>query len=146
MHAREFIRSAMVTALDNHPDFTGRVVNGPVFPAYDLALPGVAVFTRNEEIDDEKGAKQALQHRRLEATVQIYAKAETGIDNTLDRLAEIVEQVIFVGLPDLVTLRCIDLVTTEMETNAEAENMVGLCTMVFAVRYLTQKGIPNLIL
>ena len=145
MHARQQIRNAFATALLNNTDAGANVFNGRVYVLNDVLLPGILVAAREEEIDNEAGEKTS-QNRSVSVLVQIQAKEADGVDNVLDALAEEIETLIFAD-PGINALgQCLDLTTTEMENNSEAEVEVGISTLTFLVKYITENGKPGVII
>lgn len=145
MHARQQIREAFVLALADIPGVT--TYNGRVFPVYNETLPAIAVYSREESIETENtsGRVYGQQKRTLVVSVQIYAKVQGVIDDALDGISEQVETEVFTDSGIASLLRCLDLATTEIEVDSGAENAVGVMTLNFECKYLTEDGSPGVI-
>ncbi len=143
-HAREQIRKAFVTALDAIPNLT--TFNGRIFPLHDAVLPAVTVFTREEAIDPEIGRLEGIQNRALATSVQLYVKADEYLDDAMDTLSESVEAAIFPSTEINNLVRCLDLISVEIEVSMDGENPMGTMTMIFSCRYLTNDGFPGVII
>jgi len=144
MHARTQIRHEIITAV------TGlgmEVFNARVFPLYDYVLPAVSVLTRDETVDNEVGRLEGLQARELTASLVIHAKAVDTLDDDLDGLAELVETAMF-SSPFLTSgkIRCFDLGESTIEVNADGETKIGIMTIEFSLKYMTQQGFPTVII
>lgn len=146
MHARKQIRDAFVLALSGVAGVT--TFNGRVFPMYDAILPAYSVQSREEaiEIETNQGRLIGQQNRTVIVSVQGYAKVEGSIDDELDRLSELAEVAIFDDADLKVLVRCLDLATVEFEVSGEGENTMGVVTLNFSCRYLTNDGVPGVIL
>lgn len=143
-HARQQIRDSFVTALTLIPNTT--VYNGRIFPLYDTVLPAITVFSREEAIDDEAGRQISQQHRTLNMSVQCYLKVEESLDDDMDQLSASVEQSVFNSSAIHGLVRCLDLISTEIEVSQDGENPMGTCTLTFQCKFLTTDGNPEVIL
>ena len=143
MHARRRIREKFFEIISLIPNLT--TFNGRVFPLHDAVLPAATIFTRDEVISPDDGRLEGLQHRTLATTVQLYVKADQLVDDAMDNLAELIEAAVMVDQSLLNLVRCLDLVTVEIEVTMDGENPMGTLTMVFSCRYLTNDGFPGVI-
>lgn len=141
-HARKQIRDAFYTALDATAITT---FNGRVFPLHNNILPAFSVFGREEAIsaDNNDGRLIGIQQRTAIIAVQGYAKVEASVDDELDALAELCEQIIFKDAAIDALVRCLDLVATEIEVSPDGENKIGVITLNFSCRYMTNDGEPE---
>lgn len=147
MHVRQQIREQFVNALTA----TGiHTENGRIFSVYDSILPMFSVYSREEsiEVDNNRGRLQGLQLRTLKVSVEIYVKAETGLDDNFDSLSAIAETAIFnfPWLNDRNLIPCLDLEGIETEVDQGGENALGVMTLTFSVRYRTEDGNPEVFL
>ena len=119
------------------------VFKSRLYPLHDDNLPGLCVSTGIEEIDDEEGKVEGVQHRNLEIIVLACDKITAGLDDKLDTIATEVETAVFVDrfLGNLV--QSLDLAVSEPEISDEMEQPVGSLALVFTVQYLTDEGTPE---
>lgn len=141
MHVRQQIREAFVSALST----TGiNTENGRVFAVHNAILPLFSVYSREEtlETDTNRGRIMGLQLRTTTVSVEIYVKAETGLDDEFDRLAVLVEGAIFADswLSDRSKISCLDLESMETEVDNGGEKALGVMTLNFSCRYKTEDG------
>ena len=135
-HNRKAIRDRMIVIL------TGLVTTGPrvfasrVYPLQTPDLPGLLVFTELEEVDS--GSMRRGLERALTVLIQAVVKSSGGvIDDTLDTIAEEIEAAIEAD-PNLSGLALYtQLLSTEIEFNAEAEKPVGIMSIRYQVSYRT---------
>jgi hypothetical protein len=93
-HDRETIRKAFVTALTGLTTTGARVYRTRVYPMDAAKLPGLIVYTTEEENEPPTMGTSA-QERELTVVVEGYAKTSpTLIDDTLDDIADEVETAI----------------------------------------------------
>lgn len=146
MHARDQIATAFIDALSMIAGIT--TTKGQLFSVYDSQLPLQTVYATEEEIeiDNNQGRLTGLQRRTARITVQCYLKAEDNLESGLDDMAVNIEETIFADpvLKNLV--RCLDLVSTLKETSKEGETEVGIISLTFSCRYMTEDGQPQVII
>ena len=140
-HARQTIRDAITTVCSGLTTTGTKVYSSRVFPMADANLPGLIVYTSNEEIDEEEGKLAKYQHRNFSLVVEGYAKVTSGLDDKLDDIASEVETAIFGAT--ISNIFALDLVSTEIELSDGLETEVGKIILTFQVQYLTSEGSPN---
>ena len=142
-HVRKQIRDrvkALVTGLTT----TGsRVYASRIYPLQNDNLPGLCIFTENEEIDDEEGKVERLQHRYLNVVVTGHAKVTSGLDDDLDTIAEEVETAVFADRFLNGLAMALDLISIETGFSADAEKPSGEIEIKFRVQYFTAEGAPG---
>lgn len=146
MHSRSQITTAFIVALSSIPGTT--TTRGQIFSVYDDQLPLQTVYTTEEqiEIDNTQGRIIGVQRRALSVVVQAYLKASSDYDQALDDMATAIEETIFNDQPIRVLVRCLDLVSTTKETSKEGETEIAVITLTFNAQYLTEDGLPQVIL
>ena len=140
-HARTQIRRAFVDTLESITAVT--IHNGRVFPFHDGILPAITVFSREESISEDAGRKARQQQRNLLVSTQIYLKSDDSLDDDLDDFAELIEIAVFQSTSINPLVRCLDLISTEIEITQEGERQMGDCTLTFSCKYLTNDGAPG---
>ena len=142
-HVRQQIRNKIVDLVTGLATTGSNVFKSRLYPLHDDNLPGLCVSTGIEEIDDEEGKVEGVQHRNLEIIVLACDKITAGLDDKLDTIATEVETAVFVDrfLGNLV--QSLDLAVSEPEISDEMEQPVGSLALVFTVQYLTDEGTPE---
>lgn len=139
-HGRTQIRSAFADELSGLTTTQTRVYQSRVYPLDDAELPGLCVFTGDEEIET---SEIEMQERSLNVVVEGYHKVGSSLEDTLDKIAAEVETAILADeFLDGLT-QGIDLEGIEIEIKAEGEQTVGVIRMDFRVLYRTEKGTPE---
>lgn len=144
MHVRNQIRNKIVELVTGLTTTADRVFASRLYPLQSEELPGLCVFTRAEEVDEEEGKLEQLQHRDVFIIVAGYDKVTAGLDDNLDTIAAEVETAVFADrfLSGLVML--LDIVSTEIELNVEQETPFGEILITFRARYFTVEGSPEI--
>lgn len=145
-HVRTQIRNSIVTLVTGLTTTGARVYASRLYPLQDDNLPGLCVFTQSEEVDDEEGKNEQLQHRELLVVVAGYDKVISGLDDQLDTIAAEVETAIFADRFLSGLLMSLDLVATEVELNVEQEKPLGKISITFRARYFTSEGAPETVI
>jgi len=138
MHQRQKIRQAVVDALRNKTSAEDRVAETRILPWRRHQLPGIAVYTLSETVDE---ASAQTAPRELERTVQLAIEAAVrysdDVDDALDSLAEEIERVIHAD--DTLGGNASDCVlsATEVDIVGDADQMIGAIRLTYNVKYYT---------
>lgn len=90
-HVHTQIRAATVTALTGLTTSGVRIYPNRLYPLADTDLPGLRIFTDEEEVSAESIHHPHVQARRLRLVVEACAKANSNLDDTLDTMAKEIE-------------------------------------------------------
>ena len=144
-HVRRQIRDAVATAL------TGLATTGTrVFPSrtqvlQDANLPGLRVYTQQEDVLIGSIDASRLQERTLTLLVEGVAKVNDTLDDTLDQIAKEVE-VALDAAQGAGGAKYLQLTNTDIEMNAEGEQDTGTVRLTYEVLYITATGAPDVAL
>jgi hypothetical protein len=97
-HAHTLIRNAVGTALTGLTTTGARVFVNRLHPLADADLPGLRVFTDQDQIATASQHPPHLQTHALQVSVECCAKANTSLDSTVDQMALEVETALANGL------------------------------------------------
>lgn len=98
MHNRKRIREyTKATLLAAMPDFADKIFTSRAAPVDHAKLPAIIIFTPNEPVTIFNDAPRTYS-RKTRLSVGILAAAIEGVDNTLDDIAERVEQALNANL------------------------------------------------
>lgn len=140
-HARQQIRSAVVTAVTGLATTGTKVYASRMRPATDSMLPCLLVTTDREAVDS---TVQSRQMRELTVTVRGIANGTTNLDATLDTMAKEVETALQSAgtlsgkVPGGLLLQEVDI-----EFDDALEKPVGVVVLQFKAGYFTQAGAPG---
>lgn len=150
MHAREQIRDAVVDQLTGLATTNSRVYAGIVRLADAASLPGIWVFTNEDELDEDSEIIGTKEFHNLTLLVEIRAKAVSGVDDVVDDVAEEVQAALY-GDPTLGGLiptayADIELSSFELELSDDQEKDLALGTLTFIMRYRIDGTAPGTII
>jgi len=91
-HLRKQIRDNVVTALTGLSTTGSRVYASRVYPMAAAKLPGLCVYAKSEEVETTTTTRPRTQLRTLTLSVEGFAVATSGLDNTLDAISLEVEE------------------------------------------------------
>jgi hypothetical protein len=91
-HLRKQIRDNVVTALTGLSTTGSKVYASRAYPMAAANLPGLCVYARSEEVETTTITRPRTQFRTLTLTVEGFAVATPGLDNTLDAISLEVEE------------------------------------------------------
>lgn len=143
-HLRRQIREAVASALGNLTTSGARVYESRTHEMQDANLPGLRIYTNNEEVGVEEtiGPSRSVG-RDLELVVEACSKKTTGLDDELDAMIQEVEVALAANQGLGVGAKSVELQRIEIDMVGEAEKEVGVARMTFQVRYITAIGTPD---
>jgi hypothetical protein len=131
---RKKIRSAVVSMLMDSTDAGSNVFGSRAVPLWDIALPCILVYAR-EEVIQGISSHPAPAVRRLLLAVDIRVEANDSLDDVLDDISGQVET-LFKEDPNLnSTVQDCNLVRVEMDVNAQNEKPLGAARLTYEVIY-----------
>lgn len=145
---RKQIRAAFKQALLGNTDAGQSVFVSRAVPIWETELPAILIYSREEAATVFDEAPRRLQ-RNLTIVVEIAAKADADLDDTLDDIAQQVEDEMRRGEPVLnQTLGNLvaDVIYTgaEMVLTADGDKQQhGACIMTYSVIYYTEEVAPE---
>jgi len=93
MHPRKQIRDKIVTLLIGKTDAAANVFPSRVRPIEEESLPTLQVYANSESVSIWQEAPREYE-RKLSLSIQITAKANDSLEDTLDHIAEQVEDLL----------------------------------------------------
>lgn len=143
-HARETIRSAVVTAVTGLTTTSTRVYESRYLPLGPSLSPSLCVYTRLDTPDYSAGVMQDRPRRVLEVHVEGYCD---GADQSvLDDMASEVEAAIFNNTALQGLVGSVSLGEQAMRVEGEGAELVSVIDMVFNITYSTAEGSPGTVL
>jgi hypothetical protein len=145
-HLRRQIREAVATLLTGLTTTGNRVFQSRVQTLKDNQLPALVILTNEETVTQQTIHSNPLLERQLSVQVVAKAKANTNLDDTLDKIIKEVEMAVFASdaantLGGLVKGLVLD--SLDITFNGEAETKVGEAVMAFTAVYFNQAATPD---
>jgi len=134
---RKAIRYAIANVLKDNTDAGGNVFASRTRKLTADNLPAILVYTTEEAAEEFIQAPRELK-RTLTVRIEIAARADEELDDTLDDLAQEVEDILSENqtLDDVAS--DVILTRTEIVLNADGDNQHGACVMSYDVTYYTK--------
>jgi len=140
-HLRRQIRDAAVSALSGLTTSGTRVFENRVYDLQDTDLPGLRIYTNNEDVEIASLGISRLLERSLELVVECCAKSTT-FDDTVDLMIQEVEVAIAAN-QGMGGAKYVQLKRIEIEMAGEGEKPIGVARMTFEVPYITALSAPD---
>lgn len=136
MSARTKIRQKIFERLIDKTGAAERVYQNRIRQLWPEELPAILIYTRSETARDFDSAPRSIE-RELQVAVEVVAAADESLEDTLDEIAEQVENRL-IG-DDTLGGVCSDIILTgtEMSVAGEGETIFGSAILNFRVLYHT---------
>jgi len=139
-HVRKQIRDAVVTALTGLSTTGNRVYKSRIYPLETGKLPGLAIYTKSEEIQNNTIGAPRTQIRILEVMVEAYVMANTAFDDTIDAISLEVEEALYTNSSLGGKAKGLDVVAFESDYSGDGEKVVGVGRFTVQVTYSTKEN------
>jgi hypothetical protein len=142
-HVRKSIRDAIAAALNNLTTTQTRVFVGRVYPLESADdLPGLLVYTGDEDLEIKSLGVNRLIERQLEVTIEAVFQDLASLDDKGDTILAEVETALGPGLA-LGGLKSLQLARIEHERSDDGEKPTERMRMIFRGSYYTAHGAPT---
>jgi len=135
-HIRKTIRENIGTALTGLSTTGTSVFESRTFPINFSALPALLIYTKDEEVIEFSLKTPRTQFRQLQVVIEAHIKGTSNIDDTIDTIAEEVEEAMVTDVSRGGHAKDTRLVSTEIEFE-EATSKVGLAIFTYVIEYAT---------
>ena len=145
-HVRQQIREAFGTACTSLATTGSNVFQSRVYPMEASGVPGLCIYTMTESVSDvsqEIGGASRLISRSLTVRVEGYAQESANLDDKLDTISAEVETAVANSSDINALITDLSLASTEIAYTGEADQLIGVVTMEFAVLYTTAFNDPE---
>ena len=136
-HVRKSIREHVVTTVTSLSTTGSNVYETRYFPLQTGNLPALIVYTLDESIEDYTlGRNTRTQQRSLNLIIEAHCRGTANIDDTLDTIAEEVEEAMVTDVSRGGNAKDTKLVSTEIEFDT-ASQKTGLMRLTYLINYNT---------
>ena len=136
-HIRKTIREHVVTTVTSLSTTGSNVYETRYFPLQTGNLPALIVYTLDESIEDYTlGRNTRTQQRSLNLIIEAHCRGTANIDDTLDKIAEEVEEAMVTDVTRGGNAKDTKLVSTEIEFDT-ASQKTGLMRLTYLINYNT---------
>ena len=136
-HVRKAIREHVVTTVTSLSTTGSNVYETRYFPLQTGNLPALIVYTLDETIEDYTiGQNTRTQFRALNLIIEAHCRGTANIDDTLDTIAEEVEEAMVTDISRGGNAKDTKLVSTEVDFDT-ASQKTGLMRLTYLISYST---------
>ena len=136
-HVRKAIREHVVTTITSLSTTGSNVYETRYFPLQTGNLPALIVYTLDETIEDYTiGQNTRTQLRSLNLIIEAHCRGTANIDDTLDTIAEEVEEAMVTDITRGGNAKDTKLVATEVDFDT-ASQKTGLMRLTYLISYNT---------
>ena len=136
-HVRKAIREHVVTTITSLSTTGSNVYETRYFPLQTGNLPALIVYTLDETVEDYTlGQNTRTQFRALNLIIEAHCRGTANIDDTLDTIAEEVEEAMVTDISRGGNAKDTKLVSTEVDFDT-ASQKTGLMRLTYLISYST---------
>ena len=136
-HIRKTIREHVVTTITSLSTTGSNVYETRYFPLQTGNLPALIVYTLDETVEDYTlGQNTRTQFRALNLIIEAHCRGTANIDDTLDTIAEEVEEAMVTDITRGGNAKDTKLVSTEVDVDT-ASQKTGLMRLTYLISYNT---------
>ena len=136
-HVRKAIREHVVTTITSLSTTGSNVYETRYFPLQTGNLPALIVYTLDETVEDYTiGQNTRTQLRSLNLIIEAHCRGTANIDDTLDTIAEEVEEAMVTDISRGGNAKDTKLVSTEVDFDT-ASQKTGLMRLTYLINYNT---------
>jgi len=136
-HVRKSIRDNVKTALTGLTTTGSNVYQTRVYPLAEDKLPGIAIYTRTEDVEYQTITVPRAKERTLRIAVEAYVKALTNYDDTLDKIALEVEAALYTDLTRGGFAKDTRVVSFDSQFSGDGDQPIAYATMEVEIDYFT---------
>lgn len=145
-HVRRQLRDAVAAAVTGLATSGARVYTESARIMQDQHLPGLKIYTGDEAGEDETIHSPSVRARTVELVVECVAKAESGMDDTLDQMALEVEQALASGVTVDGQPVALPYDGLESRSTGEPEQFTGSLALRFNVSLRNLADAPDVLI
>lgn len=142
-HVRTTIRDQIVTALTGLTTTGANVYKTRIYPLAEGKLPGIAVYTSNENINYLTINPPRSLSRVVSVAVEIYVKGVANYDDELDQVCSEVETALYTSVAITAPIRDVMVTSFTSEFSGDGDQPVCVARLDVDVQYLTDEGAPE---
>ena len=140
MHARTRIRQAFVELLQGKTLVGTKVYDSRLYTMDVTSLPGIIIFSPNEEVITSTISPPRSQDRSVKIVVECYAKATKDVNVIIDNIALEVEKLVTNSLVLKKLCKDCRLLSTDINLNYDGDQPVAVAALIFSVSYRTKEN------
>jgi hypothetical protein len=136
-HVRKLIRDDIETTLTGLATTGANVYQTRVYPIAEDRLPGLAIYTSSEATDYATITPPRTQVRVLTVSVDVYVKANTAYDDTLDAACVEIEEALYTDRTRGGNAKDTRITAFDSDFSGDGDQPVARATLTVEVDYVT---------
>lgn len=142
-HVRRQLRDQIAGVITGLTTTGSKVFKSRAYPIQETDLPCLLVKTENERIEYLTVNPPAQQERDITVTIDAIVRANSSLDDTLDKICKEVE----IAIENASTISSnIQLAGTNIDTSVVGSQPVGMATMIYRMKVYTLSNAPDVVL
>jgi len=142
-HLRQLIRDNVVSALTGLPSTGTKVYKSRVYPIDNNSLPSLAVYTLSEDSAYLTITPPRTIDRKVSVAVEIYVKAVSGYDDSLDTICSEIEAALYTDATRGGYAKDTRVVAFEADFSGNADQPMMAGRLTIDVHYTSVEGSPE---
>lgn len=142
-HVRQSIRENIETTLTGLSTTGSRLFASRVYPIASANLPGLAIYTSDENTEYVTMGSDRTQFRRLSVNVEVYVQGNAGYDDSLDTICSEIEVALYSDLTRGGYAKDTKITAMDAEFSGDGDQPVARATLRVEVEYATQESDPT---
>lgn len=144
-HARRQIRDLIFARLAGLPTSGPHIYKTRVFQMNNNTLPGLIVWTGDDDSEDVSIGFPRLQRHQLEVRIECYAKASSNVEDVLDDMCKEIELALTADISLGNKVRDIKLISTHSDFD-DADKAIGVAKQRWFVTYMVRENAPDVLI
>tara|TARA_S200002703_G_scaffold159758_1_gene174549 strand:+ start:948 stop:1394 length:447 start_codon:yes stop_codon:yes gene_type:complete len=142
-HIRQQIRERVATDLTGLSTTGSNVFQSRVYPLSNASLPGLLIYTKEEESEYVTIGDTRLVQSMLSLQIEAYCQGIANFDDTIDTICKEIQVALANDrfLNDLAK-NCL-LTTTDIQFDATGEKPIGYASIIYMIEYLFDENAPD---
>ena len=141
-HARTQIRDAIFGILDIAISNV-TIQKSRIYPIGEGKLPAILIYARQENLQEVTISKPRTHFRSLSLVIEVIAKANSNLDQTLDDIAVQIEEALSADTTLGGLVKNTILQTTDIQYLDEGDKPHGVMLMTYSVTYAVKETAPQ---
>lgn len=139
-HVRKQIRDHIAVTVTGLATTGANVYKTRVYPLGDAKLPGLAIFTDNEEIEPATINPPRTQMRTLNVRIEAFVKGVSNFDDQLDTISQEVEEALAADITRGGLAQDTRITGFDADYSGEGDQPVGVARISVLVDYVTTEN------
>ncbi len=143
-HVRKLLRDSITSTLTGLSTTGSNVYQSRVYPLASNKLPGLLIFSKNEEVEYSSMGLPRIQERTVSFTLEIYVKGVSGYDNSLDQICLEIEEALYADITLDGNAANLMLRDFSAEFSGDGDQPIALASMTIDVLYRVRENNPDI--